>query len=64
MKTETQTYPDVCICCGEPVPEGSMVCHACETESNIIAPSKPIRPQKGIRKILGLKKENIDEPRD
>ncbi len=29
MKTE-ETYPDLCICCGEPVPEGRMVCHACE----------------------------------
>ncbi len=64
MKSETQTYSDLCICCGEPVPEGRMVCLACETNSNMIASSKHLQPLKGTRKILGLKKENIDEPRD
>lgn len=60
----TSLYPDICVCCGEPVPEGRMVCRSCETGSEVIAPSEPTRPLKGIRKILGLKKENIDEPRD
>lgn len=30
MKNE-QSYPDRCVCCGKPVPEGyGMVCHACK----------------------------------
>ena len=31
MNSQSNTYPDLCICCGEPVPEGRMVCYACES---------------------------------
>ena len=33
MKTETngmRVMEDICVCCGEPVPEGRMVCWKCE----------------------------------
>lgn len=34
MKNE-QTYPDRCVCCGEPVPEGyGWVCPACKRKDN------------------------------
>ncbi|MCD7761784.1 MAG: hypothetical protein LUI14_01035 [Lachnospiraceae bacterium] len=25
-----ETFPDICVCCGAPVPEGYMVCPKCE----------------------------------
>ena len=25
------SYTDLCICCGAPVPEGRMICYACES---------------------------------
>ena len=64
MRSESQAYCDLCICCGQPVPEGRMVCYACETGGNTVAPSRPERPVKGIRKTLGRKKEKRNEPRD
>ncbi|MCC8050506.1 MAG: hypothetical protein LIP10_07595 [Clostridiales bacterium] len=27
-----ETYPDICVCCGRPVPEGRMICWNCEHE--------------------------------
>ncbi|MCD7956964.1 MAG: hypothetical protein LUG93_14700 [Lachnospiraceae bacterium] len=27
-----ETYPDICVCCGRPVPEGRMICWICEHE--------------------------------
>lgn len=30
MEIESKTYPDMCVCCGAPVPEGRMVCRTCE----------------------------------
>ncbi len=24
-----ETFPDICVCCGNPVPEGTMVCWDC-----------------------------------
>jgi len=26
-------YEDLCICCGEPVPEGSFICKSCEMKA-------------------------------
>ncbi|MBQ4137103.1 MAG: hypothetical protein IJD67_03235 [Clostridia bacterium] len=28
--TVKDNFPDVCVCCGNPVPEGTMVCPECE----------------------------------
>lgn len=28
--TKKENYPDICVCCGAPVPEGWMVCSNCE----------------------------------
>ncbi len=28
-----ETYPDICVCCGRPVPEGRMICWVCEQET-------------------------------
>lgn len=56
-------YPDICVCCGKPVPEGRMVCYTCETGNQTMAPCGPTRHAKGIRKILGLKKEKVNESR-
>lgn len=30
-----ETFPDICVCCGAPVPEGTMVCWKCENEKNV-----------------------------
>ncbi|MCD7884097.1 MAG: hypothetical protein LUI87_10425 [Lachnospiraceae bacterium] len=27
-----ETWPDICVCCGKPVPEGRMICWCCEHE--------------------------------
>lgn len=27
-----ETMPDICVCCGAPVPEGRMICWNCEHE--------------------------------
>ena len=27
-----ETFPDICVCCGAPVPEGRMICWNCEKE--------------------------------
>lgn len=42
MKTESQINPDLCVCCGKPIPEGRMVCYACETDGN----SRTVKPPK------------------
>ena len=28
-----EVLPDICVCCGKPVPEGYMVCPDCEREN-------------------------------
>ena len=28
--TVKENFPDVCVCCGKPVPEGTMVCPECD----------------------------------
>lgn len=27
-----EVLPDICVCCGRPVPEGRMICWSCENE--------------------------------
>ena len=55
---------DICVCCGKPVPEGRMVCYACERESYTEAPAKSNKLSKVIRRIFGFKKERADDPRN
>lgn len=62
MKSENKSHSDLCVCCGEPVPEGRMVCYSCETGSFNTAPCSEERLP--LRRTLGLKKEYTDEPRD
>lgn len=30
-----ETFPDICVCCGAPVPEGVMVCWNCEHKDDV-----------------------------
>ncbi len=30
-----ETFPDICVCCGAPVPEGVMVCWNCEHKNDV-----------------------------
>lgn len=30
-----EIFPDICVCCGKPVPEGRMICWSCEHGSDI-----------------------------
>lgn len=62
MNTQSETYSDICVCCGKPVPEGRMVCYSCETESSKLAPSIPSNSISRIKKMLAIKKEHADEP--
>ena len=63
MNQETDMYPDVCVCCGKPVPEGRMVCHACELETTAPAPREPEPFFNKIKMILGSKKEKKNDQR-
>lgn len=54
MKPENNTNADFCVCCGRPVPEGRMVCPSCELGNFEIAPKKPAKPAKGVKKLFGL----------
>ena len=64
MKSESQTYPDLCICCGTPVPEGRMICYACEMGDRIPAFNRPEHSAQDGKKRFGRKKEKRNEPRD
>lgn len=52
MKPENNTTDDFCVCCGEPVPEGRMVCRSCEAGNTNIAPKKSTKPAKGFKKTI------------
>lgn len=65
MEEKITANADLCICCGEPVPEGRMVCYACETGYT----PPPCRPEagktkKGLKALLGLIKEKPHGPRN
>ena len=34
MKNEQYGNTDICVCCGNPVPEGMMVCNVCNQATN------------------------------
>ena len=42
---------DTCICCGKPVPEGTMVCFDCEQKSK----------EELVMRYIPIKSEKIDE---
>ncbi len=62
MNSENNTNADFCVCCGEPVPEGRMVCFSCESQ-----PSQNTTPIPGkfaliFKKLFGMSKERKNEP--
>ena len=62
MKSENKSYSDLCICCGEPVPEGRMVCFFCEIKMNPVAPGAQAKSEMLLKELLGMSKERRDEP--
>lgn len=62
MKPENNTNTDFCVCCGNPVPEGRMVCSSCERNSIAKTPSTQLKPINIIKKLLGMAKERRNEP--
>ena len=63
MKPEHNTNSDLCVCCGEPVPEGRMVCFSCESQPiQNIAPI-PDKSALILKKIFGISKEHRNESR-
>ena len=46
MKPENNTNVDFCVCCGEPVPEGRMVCLSCEMNPKLVTPLRQTKPIK------------------
>lgn len=62
MNPKNNTNDDFCVCCGEPVPEGRMVCRSCEAGNTNIAPQKSTKPAKGFKKLFKLIKEFWNEP--
>ena len=62
MKPKNNTNADFCVCCGELVPEGRMVCLSCEMNWKPVAPSAQIKPVKKLKKLFGFSKERRNEP--
>lgn len=51
MEVLRDTYPDQCVCCGRPVPEGRMVCFCCENgETHFTTDLSPQQPEKKATK--------------
>ena len=46
MKPENNTNVGFCVCCGEPVPEGCMVCLSCEMNPKPVTPLRQTKPIK------------------
>ncbi len=65
MEEKITANTDLCICCGEPVPEGRMVCYACETGyTPTPVVRKPEKQKNGLKALLGLIKEKPHGPRN
>lgn len=62
MKPENNTNVDFCVCCGEPVPEGRMVCLSCEMNPKLVTPLRQTKPIKKLKKLFGISKEHKNEP--
>ena len=61
MKPENNTDADFCVCCGEPVPEGRMVCISCEMNPKPVTPLRQTKPIKKLKKLFGFSKERKNE---
>lgn len=62
MNSKNNTNDDFCVCCGEPVPEGRMVCRSCETGNTNIALQKSTKPAWGFENLFKRMKEFWNEP--
>ncbi len=60
METKKNIDSDFCVCCGEPVGEGSVVCCTCETGSSMTAHGKRAKHTKDAeRKQIPVMKLRI-----
>lgn len=62
MKPENNTNADFCVCCGEIVPEGRMVCLSCEMNWKPVAPFTRIKLVENLKKQFDFFKESKNEP--
>ena len=62
MKPENNTNTDFCVCCGEPVPEGRMVCLSCEMNPKPIAQCTQTKWVEKLKELFGFSKERKNEP--
>ena len=56
MRPENNTNTDFCVCCGEPVPEGRLVCFSCETNPKPIVLPTQTKREKKFKKIFDFLK--------
>ena len=61
MKSENNTNTDFCVCCGEPVPEGRMVCFSCESQPIENTTHTPNKSVLILKKLFGMPKESKNE---
>ena len=47
-KYRTKIMTDICVCCGEPVPEGRTICWKCEHQYDEVSGSSRYRKAKDI----------------
>ena len=62
MNSENNTNADFCVCCGEPVPDGRMVCPSCEMNPKPVTSLRQTKPIKKLKKLFGSSKEHRNEP--
>lgn len=62
MKPENNTNADFCVCCGELVPEGRMVCLSCENQPLQNTTPIPDKSALILKKLFGMLKERKNEP--
>lgn len=53
-------FPDVCLCCGAPVPEGRMICGACEEGAFRELPLKENKETETHKHIFYKKEKRTD----
>lgn len=64
MNPKNNTNEDFCVCCGEPVPEGRMVCFSCESQPILSTSSAPCKSARIFKKLFRTSKEHKNEPRN